>query len=231
MCGRFTLYASPEQLAAAFDLPEAPILAPRFNIAPTQPVGIVRMAAQAGQREWALTIWGLIPSWSKDPSMGARLINARSESVPEKPSFRAAFKRRRCLVPASGFYEWKQVAKGKEPYYFSPAASLPGGADVFGFAGLWETWTGPDGGQLQSCTILTVDANATMSSIHNRMPLILAPEDWGTWLGSGRDESPQTLAALQHLFRPYANDGIKLHRVSTYVNNARNEGEQCIEPV
>lgn len=226
MCGRFTLYTSPEQLAELFDLPDAPNLAPRYNIAPTQPVGIVRLDPKTQQREWALTIWGLIPSWSKDPSMGARMINARAESVPEKPAFRAAFKRRRCLVPASGFYEWKQVAKGKEPYYFFPA---DGG--LFGLAGLWETWTGPDGGQIESCTILTTEANDLMSAVHNRMPLILAPEDWSSWLGAGKDDPPAVLSTLQHLFRPYPDEKIKAQRVSTYVNNARNEGEECIEPV
>ena len=163
--------------------------------------------------------------------MGARMINARSESVPEKPAFRAAFKRRRCLVPASGFYEWKQVTKGKEPYYFSPAYSLPGGADVFGFAGLWETWTGPDGGELQSCTIITTDANDVMSTIHNRMPVILDEADWSEWLGTGSEDTPAYLSKLPHLLRPYDGKKMKLRPVSTYVNSPRNEGEQCIEPV
>lgn len=225
MCGRYTLYASPEQIAELFQLPEAPILAPRFNIAPTQPVGLVRVDPRAKQRTWALTYWGLIPSWSKDPSIGARMINARADSVPEKPSFRAAFKRRRCLIPASGFYEWKQVTKGKQPYYFSPAD-----AAVFGFAGLWETWTSPDGSEIESCTILTTDANELMSSVHNRMPLILAQEDWSEWLSTGVDDPPAKLSTLQHLFRPYPGERMQMAPVSTYVNNARNEGEECIAP-
>ena len=226
MCGRFTLFASPEQLAEAFDLPEPPILAPRFNIAPTQPVGIVRMDPATQQRMWALTLWGLIPSWSKDPSMGARMINARAEGVPDKPSFRAAFKRRRCIVPSSGFYEWRQVDKGKEPYFIAPADD-----GVFAFAGLWETWTGPDGGELQSCTIITTDANDVMSTIHNRMPVILDEADWAEWLGTGSEDTPAYLSKLPHLLRPYDGKKMKLRPVSTYVNSPRNEGEKCIEPV
>jgi putative SOS response-associated peptidase YedK len=175
---------------------------------------------------WALTIWGLIPSWSKDPSMGARMINARSEGVTEKPSFRAAFKRRRCLVPSSGFYEWRQVEKGKEPYFILPADD-----GVFGLAGLWETWTGPDGGELQSCTILTTEANELMTPIHNRMPVILSQEDWTEWLGSGTEDPPNKLAKLPHLLRPCDSKKMKLRPVSTYVNSPRNEGDQCIAPV
>ncbi len=226
MCGRFTLFASPEQLATLFDLPEPPILAPRFNVAPTQPVGIVRMNPNTKQREWALVHWGLIPSWSKDPAIGGRLINARAETAPEKPSFRAAFKRRRCLVPTSGFYEWKKVGKGKEPYFIAPA---DGG--VFALAGLWEIWTGPDGGELQSSTILTIEANDLMAPIHDRMPLILEKDDWADWLGSGAEDSPARLSQLQHLLRPYDPAQMKLQPVSSYVNSPRNEGEQCIEPV
>jgi putative SOS response-associated peptidase YedK len=226
MCGRFTLFSSPEQLAETFDLPEPPILAPRFNIAPTQPVGIVRLDPASKERAWALTHWGLIPSWSKDPGMGARMINARAETVPEKPAFRAAFKRRRCIVPSSGFYEWKQVEKGKEPFFILPADD-----GFFALAGLWEIWTGPDGGEVQSCTILTTDANDLMAPIHNRMPVILEEADWAEWLGSGTDDPPVRLAQLQHLFRPYDGKKMKLRPVSTYVNSPRNEGKQCIEPL
>lgn len=227
MCGRFTLTASPDQLTTLFQLPEEPVVVPRYNIAPTQPVAIVRMnpqQAQAGEREWALTYWGLIPSWSKDPSIGARMINARSETVTEKPSFRAAFKRRRCLVPASGFYEWQKQAKGKQPHYITTPDGAP-----FAIAGLWEYWEGADGSALESCTLLTTSANALMQPLHDRMPVIVAPEDYAQWLGSGRDETPQYLDQLQHLFRPYADDGLVAYPVSTYVNNARNEGADCVE--
>ena len=144
MCGRFTLTVSPEELADLFDLPAPPEqLAMRYNIAPTQPVGVVRLSPRTGEREWALTVWGLIPSWSKDPSIGARMINARAETVDEKPSFRAAFKRRRCIVPASGFYEWRKTNGAKQPYYITSATG-----DILGFAGLWEQWSGPDGEEL-----------------------------------------------------------------------------------
>ena len=226
MCGRFTLYANPEEMATLFDLPEEPILVPRYNIAPTQPVAVVRMDAKGEDREWALTHWGLIPSWSKDPSIGARMINARSETVAEKPSFRAAFKRRRCLVPASGFYEWKKEGKTKQPYYITTPDGEP-----FAIAGLWEYWEGADGSALESCTLLTTDANELMTPLHNRMPVIIDPADYDEWLGSGKDESPQYLSRLQHLFRPYREDGLLTYPVSRYVSNARNEGADCIAKV
>ena len=224
MCGRFTLVASPELLAELFDLAEAPPLAPRFNIAPTQPVGLVRVDPHLKTLAWALTYWGLIPSWSKDPSIGARLINARAETVAAKRYFGAAFRRRRCLIPASGFFEWQAQGKGKQPFYIAPA---DGG--IFAFAGLWEKWTGPDGSELESATILTVEPNELMAPIHNRMPLILAPEDYGVWLGRGGDDTPAALAQLQHLFRPYLSAAMEAYPVYTYVNNARNEGPACIE--
>ncbi|MBX3015310.1 MAG: SOS response-associated peptidase [Caldilineaceae bacterium] len=229
MCGRFTLDASPEQLATLFDLPEAPVLVSRYNIAPTQPVGVVRInpqAAQAGQHEWALTYWGLIPSWAKDPAIGARMINARSETVTEKPAFRAAFKRRRCLVPTSGFFEWQKQGKTKQPYYITTPDRSP-----FAIAGLWEYWEGADGSALESCTLLTTSANALMEPLHDRMPVIVQPQDYAQWLGTGRDATPQELDQLQHLLRPYADDGLVAYPVSTYVNNARNEGVDCIQPL
>jgi len=229
MCGRFTLSASPEQVATLFELPEEPVLAPRYNIAPTQPVAIVRMKPQNGEpaiREWALTYWGLVPSWSKDPTIGARMINARSETVSEKPAFRAAFKRRRCLVPASGFYEWQKQGKTKQPYYIT----TPNGAP-FAIAGLWEYWEGADGSALESCTLLTTSANELMKPLHDRMPVIVAPEDYAQWLGSGREETPRELDELQHLLRPYADDGLVAYPVSTYVSNTRNEGVDCVRPL
>ena len=224
MCGRFTLTAPPDQVASLFDLPQEPVVVPRYNIAPTQPVAVVRMNSQKAAREWALTYWGLIPSWSKDPSIGARMINARSETVTEKPAFRAAFKRRRCLVPANGFYEWQKQGKGKQPFYITTPDGAP-----FAIAGLWEYWEGADGSALESCTLLTTSANALMAPLHDRMPVIVAPEDYTQWLGTGRDETPQALSQLQHLLRPYADDGLVAYPVSTYVNNARNEGADCVQ--
>jgi putative SOS response-associated peptidase YedK len=224
MCGRFALYITLEELADYFDLPELPAqLAPRYNIAPTQPVGIVRIDAQHKTRAWALTLWGLIPSWSKDPSLGARMINARAETVDEKPSFRTAFKRRRCIVPASGFYEWMKQEGGKQPYFITSASG-----DLLGFAGLWESWRGPDGEEIESCTILTTDANETIAPLHDRMPVILTPEDYEEWLGDGKDATPTHLSRLKHLFRPYPAAQIQLHPVGTYVNSPRNEGKACI---
>lgn len=226
MCGRFVLRASPEQLKSLFDLPEEPYVEPRYNIAPTQPVGIVRMNPEAQAREWALVLWGLIPSWAKDPSIGSKLINARAETVTEKPSFRAAFKRRRCLVPASGFYEWKKGASGKTPHFITTADEEP-----FAIAGLWETWQGPDGGELSTCTLLTTEANTLVQKLHDRMPVIIAPEEYDMWLGSGRDDPPEELANVRHLLRPYPPKQMQMWQVSTQVNNVRNEGAGCIKPL
>jgi len=228
MCGRFTLHTPAETLATLFDLPETPVLAPRYNIAPTQPVAIVRASAHprlAGQREWALVRWGLIPSWAKDPSIGARMINARAETVAEKPSFRAPFRRRRCLVPADGFYEWRKVDGRKQPYYIRMQDGGP-----FAIAGLWEHWQGPDGSELQTCTLLTTEPNELLAPIHNRMPVIIAPEDYDEWLDVTNEE-PHFLSLLHHLLRPYPAQAMDAYPVSAYVSNARNEGEACIKPV
>lgn len=243
MCGRFTLRTSGTALATLFDLPEAPALAPRYNIAPTQPVAIVRMNSHTKQREWTHVLWGLIPSWSKDPSMGARMINARSETVAEKPSFCAAYKRRRCLVPTDGFYEWKKVGKAKQPYHITvnepetedllgtsskrdEAGELP-----FAIAGLWEQWSSADGSMLESCTLITTEPNDATKVIHNRMPVILAPSDYALWLGSGTDEQREYYRDLPHLMRPCPAEWISMRAVSTFVNNSRNEGEGCLEAV
>jgi putative SOS response-associated peptidase YedK len=226
MCGRFTLNASPEQLAELFDLPEAPVVAPRYNIAPTQPVAIVRLDPQSKEREWAHVLWGLVPSWSKDPSMGAKMINARAETIAEKPAFRAAFKRRRCLVPATGFYEWQKLEKGKQPHFITLNNGAP-----FAFAGLWESWQSPDGSALESCTILTTDPNEVMTPLHNRMPVILARQDYAQWLGSGGDASPQELDQLRHLLRSYPAAEMVAYPISTFVNSPANEGAQCIAPL
>ncbi len=226
MCGRFALHAPAEALATLFDLSEPPPLAPRYNIAPTQPVGIVRATAEDNTaREWALVMWGLIPSWAKDPTIGARMINARAETVAEKPSFRAAYKRRRCLVPASGFYEWQKAGKGKQPYYIAMESG-----DPFGIAGLWERWYGPDGGELQTCTLLTTEPNDLLEPIHNRMPVIIAPEDYAEWLDHSSEDRAY-FDAIGHLLRPYPAEEMVTYPVSTYVSNARNEGAACIEPL
>jgi len=239
MCGRFTLRTAGNTLATLFDLSAPPVLAPRYNIAPTQPVAIVRMNSHTKKREWTHVMWGLIPSWSKDPSIGARMINARSETVAEKPSFRAAYKRRRCLVPADGFYEWKKEGKTKQPYHITinePETKALLGDDVdkdlpFAIAGLWEEWNSADGSAIESCTLLTTEPNDTMAAIHNRMPVILAPSDYEFWLGSGTDELPEYRRDLPHLMRACPPEWINMRAVSTFVSNSRNEGEECLAGV
>ena len=226
MCGRFTLRAPADQLALLFGLSDEPVTVPRYNIAPTQPVALVRMNASLQEREWALAIWGLIPSWSKDPSIGSRMINARSETVAEKPSFRAAYKRRRCLIATDGFYEWQKIEKRKQPHFITMVDDRP-----FAFAGLWEQWSGPDGSELESCTILTTEPNELMAPLHNRMPVIVDPLDYEDWLGSGRDDPREHLAILPHLLRPYSSEKMKTTPVSTFVNSPRNEGADCILPI
>lgn len=226
MCGRFTLHASPEQIAAQFDVAEPEQLADRYNIAPTQPVGIVRLDRAGTEREWALVHWGLIPSWSKDPSIGAKMINARGETVAEKPSFRAALRRRRCLVPADGFYEWKRTGSSKQPYYIRLSSH-----ESFAFAGLWEIWTGPDGSELQSCTVITTGPNELMEKLHDRMPVMLAPDDYADWLGNGKDADAKEVERLQHLIRPFDADLMEAFPVSTAVNSPMHEGASLIKPM
>jgi len=233
MCGRFTLFSNADKIATLFDLEssavDTPPLPPRYNIAPTQPVAVVRIRPGQPEREWALTHWGLVPSWSKDPSIGTRMINARSETAAEKPSFRAAFKRRRCLVPTDGFYEWQKAPAGskskrKQPYFISMADGQP-----FAIAGLWESWTGADGSALESCTLLTTTPNELMEPLHNRMPVIIEPDEYGDWLGDGRDADRVYQDHLHHLMRSYPAERMQAYPVDPYVGNARNEGATCIE--
>lgn len=220
MCGRFALFAAGDELAKRFQLSEAPLFEPRYNIAPTQPVAAVRTTA-AG-RELKLLRWGLIPSWATDPTIGNRLINARCETVAEKPSFRSAFKQRRCLIPASAFYEWQKTGAGrKQPYCIQPR-----GGGLFALAGLWERWHNPHGEEVESCTILTTEANELMQPLHDRMPVILdAPSD-GAWL------DPRSSAeSLRSLFVPFASDRMEAIPVSPWVSDPKHEGPQCLEPV
>ena len=227
MCGRFALMTPTEQLAMLFDVPETAVEAlppsvPRYNIAPTQPVAAIRLG-KSGERDFTFFHWGLIPSWAKDVSIGSRMINARSETVTEKPSFRTAFKRRRCLIPADGFYEWQKVDGGKQPMFIRPAESEK---RPFALAGLWEMWSDPDGGTLQSCTILTITPNELMAPIHNRMPVIIEPEDFDLWL----QPEPDPEQGL-HLLRPYPAEKMSAYPVSTLVNNPRNDAPDCIQPI
>ncbi len=220
MCGRFALLIPGEELAEAFDLPSAPVeLAPRYNIAPTQPVAAVRANPGTGRKELTHFHWGLIPFWAKDLSMASRMINARSETAAEKPAFRAAYKYRRCIVPASGFYEWQKQNGGKQPLFIHHPQNKP-----LGMAGLWEHWQSPDGSEVESCTLLTTRPSEFMARIHNRMPVILEPADYDTWLYT----EPEHLDQLQHLLRPAGEKMLAARPVSTYVNNPQNEGPQCI---
>jgi putative SOS response-associated peptidase YedK len=208
-------------LAREFQLSEEPELEPRFNIAPTHMVAIVRNEQDPTRRELKLVKWGLIPFWAKDTKIAARFINARAESVAEKPAFRSAFKSRRCLVPADGFYEWKKTGSSKEPYFIGRADGKP-----LAFAGLWERWKSPEGEIVETCTIITVDANDALRSIHDRMPAILKPEEYGVWLDS--NVKPD---ALKELLRPFPADQTSGYRISDKVNKANYEGPDCVRPI
>jgi len=222
MCGRYTLPASPEQLRQFFPGIEIPDQTPtRYNIAPTQPVAVI---ANDGRNRLDFFVWGLIPSWAKDPSIGNRMINARAETLLEKPAFRAAFRRRRCLIPADGFYEWMQQpgSKAKTPMLIRKQSGEP-----FAFGGLWETWNSPDGSQILSCTIITTTPNTLMQAIHNRMPLILPKTAYDLWLDPGEARGE----ALQALLRPYPAEGMEAFPVSTLVNSPNNDVPDCVRPI
>lgn len=222
MCGRFALISPDQDLAVQFDLPSVPALAPRYNIAPTQPVAVVRVAAGAATRELALLHWGLVPFWAQDPKIGARMINARAETAAEKPSFRAAFRRRRCLVVADGFYEWQKLNGGKQPFFIRLQDGRP-----FAFAGLWESWRGQDDAVLESCTLLTTEPNDLMRALHNRMPVILPEQDYALWL----DPQVQQVERLQPLLQPYPAQEMIAYPVSRRVNSPANDDPLCIEPL
>jgi putative SOS response-associated peptidase YedK len=196
-------------------------LALRYNIAPTQQVPVVR--AGNDTRQLTTMHWGLVPSWAKDPKIAYSTINARAETLATKPAFRTAFQKRRCLVVADGYYEWLKVGKLKQPYLYEIGDGRP-----FAFAGLWEQWWGPDHKNetpLESCTIVTTAANELASHVHNRMPVVLHENDYGAWL----DPANQIGDSLQYLFEPYPADEMTVRPVSTFVNNARNEGPECLE--
>lgn len=223
MCGRYTVTASPEALRKHFGYEEEPNFPPRFNVAPAQPIPIVRLVD--GKRQFALVRWGLLPSWVKDPRSFALLFNARGESVLEKPAFRAAMKRRRCLIPATGFYEWQTDGDRKRPFYIRAKS---GG--LLAFAGLWETWTGPNGEELETAAIVTTRANNTLAPIHERMPVIVPPEAFDLWLNCD-DVDAKT---AETLITPAPDDLLEAYEISTAVNRTANDGPEIIkrtEPV
>ena len=220
MCGRYTLTTEGQKVAEAFELLDVPMVATGYNIAPTQQVAVVRAQAD-DSRALSHISWGLVPfrDWQ---TRGRPLINARSETVAEKPLFKWSFRRRRCLVVADGWYEWKKVSDGRQPYRFvRPDRGL------FGMAGIWAEWTTDDGEVVESCAVLTTDANAVAAAVHHRMPVIIPPANYGTWLRS----SLRDPAALQPLLVPGSADDLTVYPVSRMVNNARNQGSACIESV
>jgi putative SOS response-associated peptidase YedK len=242
MCGRFVLMTPTKSLSAHFRLAEEPVLEPRYNIAPTQMVAVVQLPGDSLYRELKLLRWGLVPSWAKDPSIGVRLINARAETAAEKPAFRTPFKHRRCLIPADGFYEWKAAAeqdtghipglptglpqskvpaRRKQPYLYVMADNKP-----FAFAGLWDRWTGQEGQTIESVTILTVEANDLLCSVHDRMPAILPEKDYDLWL----DTSVKQPERLIPLLRPYPADEMRGYPVSMKVNKSDYDGPDLIQP-
>ena len=222
MCGRFTLRAPASAVAEEFALFDVVPFQPRFNVAPTQPVAVVRrLSAEEPRRELAWLRWGLIPGWATDPAIGGRMINARAETAAEKPAFRAALRRRRCLVVADGFYEWQKTGRAKQPYFLRLRDDRP-----FGFAGLWESWEGPDHAAIESCTILTTEANELVRSIHDRMPVIVAPADYERWL----DPGVQSADAVRPLLRPYPSEAMTAYPVGPRVNSPAHDDPACIQP-
>ncbi len=230
MCGRFTLTVDPAELQDTFgDFIFPNQFAPRFNIAPTQPILAIpndatpALAGGARENTADFFLWGLIPSWAKDPSIANKLINARGETLGEKPSFRGGFKYKRCLVLADGFYEWKVQAgvKTKIPHFIFMQDRKP-----FAFAGLWDEWHSLDGGTLRTCTIITTEPNELMSTLHNRMPVILDKKDYAEWL----DPAPRTPDSLQHLIYSFPADKMSAYPVSTLVNAPGNDRAECVIP-
>ena len=210
-------------IAEQFALFEVPLLKPRFNIAPTQPVPVVRMTPQQAvpQRQFVVLHWGLVPSWAGDPAIGNRMINARAETAADKPAFRTAMRRRRCLVVADGFYEWQKAGKVRRPMFIHMRDDQP-----FAFAGLWESWEGADHSALESCTILTTSANDLVRPIHDRMPVIVAPEDYGRWL----DPAVEKPEPILPLLSSYPSEPMEAYAVSTWVNSPGDE-QRCLERV
>ena len=223
MCGRYTLRTPANLMITQFALKFQGALVPRYNIAPTQEVPVIR----GEEREMSLLRWGLVPFWSKSPNSGSRMINARSESAATKPAFRTALKSQRCLVPADGYIEWRKEGKQKQPYWVRRKDEQP-----FLMAGLWDSWRDKSANsdsrqRLETFTILTTDANALTSEVHDRMPVILAANDHPLWLDSTVDSNEQ----LQHLFEPFDDDQLKMEPISTRVNSVKNDDASCVEIV
>lgn len=222
MCGRFTLSSSPEAVAELFELAEAVSLPPRYNIAPTQTVPAIVQSAAQPERRLQMLRWGLIPPWANDATIGSRMINARAETVASKPSFRSAFRRRRCLIVADGFYEWQKVQRGKQPFHIRMCDKSP-----FAFAGLWEHWENAEGDSIDSCTIITIEPNDLLAPLHDRMPVILPPCDYAAWL----DPNAHETEVLLRMLSPFPASEMTAYPVSTRVNSPVNDSSECIAPL
>jgi putative SOS response-associated peptidase YedK len=218
MCGRFVITSAPEAVRRMLRYQERPNFPPRYNIAPTQPVPVVY--AEHGVRHFRLMRWGFIPSWVKDPRAFALLINARIEDIADRASYRAAMLRRRCLIPADGFYEWKKAGKTRRPYFVRARSGEP-----FAFAGVWETWADKDGGEIDTVAIITCAANRTLAAIHHRMPAVVAPEHHEAWLDCDRIDARQAAALAQ----PAPDDFFEVIPVSMRVNSVNNDGPENVE--
>jgi putative SOS response-associated peptidase YedK len=218
MCGRYMLTTPVEAMQRVFRFAERPNFPPRYNIAPTQDVPIVRRSREGDRRELILVRWGLVPYWADDVAIGNKLINARAESLERTPAFREAYRRRRCLVPADGFFEWKKDGKARQPLLVRRKDGAP-----FAFAGLWERWKQPDGNVLRSCTIVTCPPNELVAPVHDRMPVILGPADFERWL--------DTDAGGRELLKPCPSEWLEAFPVNPKVNSPANDDPECIAPL
>jgi putative SOS response-associated peptidase YedK len=221
MCGRFTLTVDGDSLEKHYDLQDTGVhIMPRYNICPGEEILLIRQTDN--HRQLARGRWGLVPGWAKEPGIGSRLINARAETVAEKPSFRAAFRQRRCLIPADGFYEWQASGNGKQPFWMGFEDRR-----LFSFAGLWEQWTDKHSGEyIESCTIITTEANAPIRKVHHRMPVIIDPTDYDIWLEPCVDSTN-----LQRLFTAHDSTDMTLYPVSKVVNRAGYDNKECLQPL
>ena len=219
MCGRYFIVMTPADMRNRFGYPEVPNFPPRYYVAPTQPIPLVRI--WEGQKQFTLMRWGLLPTWVKDPKTFALLINARADTVNEKPAFRNAMKRRRCLIPVDGFYEWKREGAVKRPYLIRMKGGTP-----FAFAGLWETWIGPNGEELDTAAIVTTEANSVLAPIHHRMPAILPPEKYDMWL----DCAHVNPSAASALLAPFPAAAMESFEISPSVNRVANDGPDIQAP-
>jgi putative SOS response-associated peptidase YedK len=223
MCGRYRLSRRKQLVEEYFDTEsDEPEWTPRYNIAPSQPVPVIRQNPKEPRRALSLMRWGLIPSWAKDASVAARMINARSETAGMKPAFRDPLTNRRCLIPADGFYEWSRTGKVKQPYCFEV-----NDGELFAFAGIWDRWKDPSGSWVKTCSILTTTPNAVTSAIHDRMPVILDPACYDPWLDPGLRD----LSVVSDMLKPYDSQVMRCYPISTRINHVANDDEECSAPV